>query len=429
MLILATFRQMRAKCVHFFHMPKATTTNVMATIQIHLDTRKTAKTGLYPVVFRVSHNRNHRNIPTGMRAKKSDFVENGCLFRNDPEANIQLLELLRIYTQRLQEIPKNTLNLISVQKLKSVLLDSESKDEITMHLFWQREIDHLYQIGRTGNATVYKTALSVLGKLHDFHKSFSDFGYKDILDLERQLYGRKCSVNTVGVYMRALKSICNKGIKQELVDHSWYPFYKYTIKRAKTSPRVLSMEEIRRFVRLDIPKENPFLYSSWCIGKLIFLLRGINLMDLLLLKPGNLKGDRIIYKRSKTGKMYSIKLLPETICVLQEFSVNHTLLGIFSEEQIVDSKSFVYVYGQKRKLINKYLKHLGELADAQEPITTYVFRYTYSNIAKQSGFSKDIIAEALGHEYGNSVTGIYLELFDNEILDNMHEQVCRKVFG
>tara|TARA_B100000768_G_scaffold181731_1_gene206040 strand:+ start:4573 stop:4698 length:126 start_codon:yes stop_codon:yes gene_type:complete len=32
-------------------------------------------------------------------------------------------------------------------------------------------------------------------------------------------------------------------------------------------------------------------------------------------------------------------------------------------------------------------------------------------------FLQDIIAEALGHEYGNAVTGIYLESFD---LDEMN---------
>jgi integrase/recombinase XerD len=400
----------------------------MATIKIHLDTRNSTKNGLFPVVLKVSHNRDHRNIPTGLRAKKSEFAENGGLFRNNPEGNTKILELLQLYNLRLQEIPQHTLKQISVQKLKSILLNSEASQEVTIHLFWEREIEHLYQIGKTGNATVYKNSLSVLGKLQDFHRPFAEFGYRDLLDIERQLYTRKSSVNTVGVYMRALKSICNKAIRQELVDQAWYPFYKYTIKRAKTTPRVISMEEMQQFVKLEVPRENPFLYTSWCIGKLIFLLRGINLKDLLLLKPKDVKGDRIIYKRSKTGKMYSIKLLPETLQILQEFEPNQTLLGVFSEEQTADPKRFVYISGQKRKLINKHLKQLGELAAVQEPITTYVFRYTYSNIAKQMGFSKDIIAEALGHEYGNAVTGIYLELFDNDVLDNMHEQVCRRVF-
>ena len=34
-------------------------------------------------------------------------------------------------------------------------------------------------------------------------------------------------------------------------------------------------------------------------------------------------------------------------------------------------------------------------------------------------YSKDLIAEALGHEYGNTVTGIYLEPFDLDEVDEM----------
>ena len=43
------------------------------------------------------------------------------------------------------------------------------------------------------------------------------------------------------------------------------------------------------------------------------------------------------------------------------------------------------------------------------------------------GYSKDLIAEALGHEYGNSVTGIYLEQFDLELVDEMNLQIIQEV--
>ena len=63
----------------------------------------------------------------------------------------------------------------------------------------------------------------------------------------------------------------------------------------------------------------------------------------------------------------------------------------------------------------------------EEKLTTYVFRYTYANVAKQLGYSKDLIAEALGHEYGNSVTGIYLEQFDLKVVDNMNQALIEAV--
>ena len=58
---------------------------------------------------------------------------------------------------------------------------------------------------------------------------------------------------------------------------------------------------------------------------------------------------------------------------------------------------------------------------------SYIFRYSYANVAKQLGYSKDLIAEALGHEYGNSVTGIYLEQFDNDIVDKMNKELIKYI--
>ena len=46
---------------------------------------------------------------------------------------------------------------------------------------------------------------------------------------------------------------------------------------------------------------------------------------------------------------------------------------------------------------------------------------------KKLCYSKDLIAEALGHEYGNSVTGIYLEQFDNDIVDKMNQELIKYI--
>jgi integrase len=70
---------------------------------------------------------------------------------------------------------------------------------------------------------------------------------------------------------------------------------------------------------------------------------------------------------------------------------------------------------------------LGLLLGYEEKLTTYVFRYSYANVARKLGYSKELIAEALGHEYGNSVTGIYLEQFDLEVVDSMNEAIIKNV--
>ena len=71
---------------------------------------------------------------------------------------------------------------------------------------------------------------------------------------------------------------------------------------------------------------------------------------------------------------------------------------------------------------------VASLCKIDKSITTYYARYSWANIAKGLGYSKDLIAEALGHEYGNKVTGIYLDHYDNATLDSMNEKLIKAVF-
>lgn len=55
-------------------------------------------------------------------------------------------------------------------------------------------------------------------------------------------------------------------------------------------------------------------------------------------------------------------------------------------------------------------------------ITGYVIRHSWASIAKRKGISKDIIGESLGHN-DPKVTEIYLESFENEVLDDANEMI------
>lgn len=56
---------------------------------------------------------------------------------------------------------------------------------------------------------------------------------------------------------------------------------------------------------------------------------------------------------------------------------------------------------------------------------TYSSRHGFGTIAKRLGYSNELIAEALGHEYGNKITNIYLDKFDTDVLDAMHQHVIK----
>lgn len=397
----------------------------MATINLVLDTRRARKDGTFPLVFRLRLGDTFKDISSGYTVHKEKFDFKTNTIVKDPVSNHELEQLRNHYYARLRAYMVANVGNESLVDIRNYLVN-KLPDEVTVSELWEEEISKLKGANRIGNARVHKTSLSVVSQEINLQLPFKKLGYKDLLALESNLYKRGVSVNGVGVYMRSFRAICNKAINLDYVDLNWYPFRKYKIKKEKTTPRVLSLKEIQDYFSLNIDSKNPY-YKSWLIGKMIFMLRGINLKDLMLLKPTNIKGDRIIYKRAKTGKMYSIKIHDELKQTLEMFTPNETLLGILTDKELNDKVRPIELQTQKRKVINCHLKKIGKMIKTQEDITTYVFRYTYANIAKQLNYSKDIIAEALGHEYGNAVTGIYLEMFDNDKLDDMNEKIFKAV--
>ena len=398
----------------------------MATIKIVLDQRRAKNDETFPVVLRIRHLDRFFDIKTNYCVPLKLFDNKKQLIVGDMDANFKIEELKEKYAKRIRTyLTENDNYIFEINDLKKFILQKPA-EQITIEGFWEEVITQLLDSNRTGTARSYKTTLSVLSKIIDFKGRFTQVSYKDLIIIETTLLKRGVSINGIAVYMRTFRAICNRAILYNVVSFEWYPFRKYKIKKEKTTPRTISLEEMKDYFALDIPCDDK-LYIAWCTGKLIFMLRGINLTDLLLLKKSNIHNGRIIYNRAKTGKTYSIKLLPPVEDLIQRFSDNSDyLFGILrnnKKQNLLD----LYYFQEYIKKLNIKLKKIGGLLDIEEPITTYVFRYTYANIAKQLGFSKDLIAEALGHEYGNAVTGIYLEMFDNDIVDNMNQQIFQTV--
>jgi integrase len=397
---------------------------VMATINLILDTRRMRMDGTYPLVFRIRHDKKFKDIASGYTVQENRFNTKTNRIIKEPVKNEHLDALLNHYYTRMKTYTVEHVGNIELEDLKNYMIN-KLPDEITLTELWQEEIDKLTAVGRLGNARAHAIALSVVSKIVDTDIAISKFTFKELIEIETTLLKRNVKTNSIGVYMRSLRTITNKAINLDYVPLSWYPFRKYKIKKQKTTPRVMTLDEVRAFFSMDLDEQH-IHYQAWNVGRLIFLLRGINLKDLLTMTPANVVNDRIIYKRCKTSKMYSIKLTDEIKKVFDTFTSNTTLLGLHSENDLTSPKR-VQLQNQRHRVINNHLKKLGESIGVSEPITSYVFRYSYANIAKQLGYNKDLIAEALGHDYGNHITGIYLEMFDLQILDDMNQQIIDAV--
>src|SRR5262249_36813093 len=141
--------------------------------------------------------------------------------------------------------------------------------------------------------------------------------------------------------------------------------------------------------------------------------------------------ERIVFRRKKTGKVYSIGLHPRAIEILSYYTVEGTskdarLLPVL--KQASDPVKLKKDTWQAIKTCNEYLCRIAKQLEINKDITSYYARYTWANIARSSGYSKDVIGQALGHSYGNATTSIYLDDYDNETIDIANAKVITAVF-
>ncbi len=100
--------------------------------------------------------------------------------------------------------------------------------------------------------STHQSALNVLNKLKTLNISIKSVDYNYLLFVERKLLERGCKINTVGVYFRALRSICNRAVKEKLISPDQYPFANYKIKVERVSPRNITSDQMRTLFALQL---------------------------------------------------------------------------------------------------------------------------------------------------------------------------------
>ena len=118
--------------------------------------------------------------------------------------------------------------------------------------------------------------------------------------------------------MRTLRALINRAIKEEICKPVYYPFKKYKISDLNhtTQKRAISKKEIDLIFQHE-PEPNTTQLHSKFLFMFSFYAMGMNFKDMSLLKWTDIRNDRISYKRSKTGKNFSIKLLPPMLEILE----------------------------------------------------------------------------------------------------------------
>ena len=281
------------------------------------------------------------------------------------------------------------------------------------------------QTGRTKE--LYSHTLRKLQQYASESLFFEDINLLWLQNYEKYLQQKGNSVNTISIALRNIRAVFNNAIDNNVVELQYYPFRKFKIKKEETEHRAIGVDQLRKIFSYEGTES-----ENWArdVALLMFLLIGINAADLFALD--NLSTGRVSYRRSKTKRLYSIKIEPEVLPLLEQFKgKNHLLnfieqfstIGIFIRK--INGQTIVKK-GSDKVIIKRGLNTIGNSLGIPN-LTSYVMRHTWATISAELDIPKETISAALGHGK-KTVTDIYIQ-FDRKKIDDANRKVIDYVFS
>lgn len=405
----------------------------MAHSTVVLDKRSPQKDGTYPIKLRITH-KGEFYINLKISVLESQWREvvdqkdlkskTGLVINHDLAARYN-----NFISSRKLEIDKKLLDLADSRKI--LAMDSaQLKGYITTddtvpkdYLFKTHYDKYVAGLSRPNTVSSLKYTYSKIGKFCNANTlSFRNMNYEWIKEFDRFMELDGLCVNARGIYMRNIKAVFNDAINCDHISLALYPFRKFRIQKEATQKRSLSIEQLRQLMNCECG-ETLQKYRDFFM--LMFYLRGINTIDLAAIKE--VVGGRIQYRRSKTGKLYDIEVLPPAMEIIKRYNGTSSLLSFY------DNKTTYRNFSLKA---NSQIKRVCELLDQKDEqgniislfprISTYWARHTWATIAASLDIPKETIAAALGHG-GNEVTDIYIR-FDERKIDQANRKVVDHLF-
>lgn len=230
---------------------------------------------------------------------------------------------------------------------------------------------------------------------------------------------RKIRRNSSSFYIRILRAVFHKGLAYYDLNlpnpfRSVYAGVDTTVKRA------VDVNVITKLIKYQ--SENEQLNFTKDAFLFCFLARGMAFIDFVKLQKSNCQNGRIIYRRSKTRRLLSIKVNTMMVEIINRYADPK------SEYLFPVLKTPTFTQMAYEKALQHYNYHLRKLAEeiGVDSLTSYVARHSWATQASRLHIPTRVISESMGHS-NERVTAIYLASLDNHEIDMANKKVLDKI--
>ena len=300
--------------------------------------------------------------------------------------------------------------------------NSRKTERVTVLVYMERQVAEMKTMRRLGTARNYTRAKNSFSSfLEDHDVSFRRMDENLIKSYNNWLEQRGVVKNTISFYMRILRAIYNKAVKDCIAKQN-SPFKNVYTGIDNTRKRALDENVIRKIMMLDL-KDSPTLALSRDMFIFSYCMRGMSFVDIAFLRRQNFDGNYITYHRKKTGQRLSVLVEPCIARIIERYAkLSEGSPYIFP---IISSDNPEEAYRQYQTALgyhNRKLKELAKRANVNLPLSSYWARHTWATVARNHNIPVSVIGAAMGHS-SEKTTLIYLASLENSVIDKANRLV------
>lgn len=378
---------------------------------------KDNRDGSRSVALRVTYRRKSKYFFLSRQCQPDQWsAESGRFSRGFPDYRKEN-DILRTYEQRASDAVRQMERdgvAFSFDRFEHMVFGPSASGAVRLSDFILSVEEELTSAGKAGNAATYRTLRGVLSSFRP-RAALADLDAAFLSRFEAFCSARGVATGGLSVYLRTLRAICNRAIRRKVMPRGWYPFESYSLshlksgKARKAAPLefIRALEQAPASLSVDL-----FLFSFYC--------RGINFADICELTRDNIQGGRLVYKRKKTGGVFSVALSDRALAIVDRYKDEREkrapIFPVFSARHKTEKKKLDRRKTMLRNINRELRRVAADLGFDVPGLSFYTARHTYANGLKQAGVSVAVISEALGH--GDvKTTDAYLKSFGDDVLD------------
>ena len=292
--------------------------------------------------------------------------------------------------------------------------------------FSQQLAEELTVIGRHSAARSYESSVKSLIKFAGKEDlTFSELNQSLLKEYEQFLLNIGRTRNTVSLYLRMLRSICNKAILSKIAVPENL-FANLLLGMDQCEIHMMSLQVFARLAKLDLGNKLTSLGFARDLFMLSFYLRGIPFADMAYLRKDDIKSGVLYYRRKRSRRGVVVALESSARSIIERYSQytadSPYLLPILSGSE--EDECFCYQNGLR--WYNRSLNSLSQKLKLECSLTTYAPRHSWATTASRQGFPVSVINESLG---GNveQVICHHLTTLEDRILYRSNQKVISNI--